>query len=46
MKQVVVNKNATDEEIQNVALKAVESYVSNGYKKIVYVKNRIFNIIV
>ena len=44
--KVVVNKNATDEEIQNVALKAVESYVSNGYKKIVYVKNRIFNIIV
>lgn len=44
--KVVVNKNATDEEIQSVALKAVESYVSNGYKKIVYVKNRIFNIIV
>ncbi len=44
--KITVNKSASEEEIKQVALKEVASYVENGYKKIIYVPGRIFNIVV
>ena len=44
--RVLVGRDASDEEVQNIALDGVKSYVQNGYKKIIYVKGRIFNVIV
>ena len=45
--KIVVSVNATKDEIEQKALTAVKDYLNNGtYKKIVYVPNKIFNIVV
>ena len=44
--KITVSKDATEDEIKSKALEAVKSYVENGYKKIVYIPGRIFNIVV
>ena len=45
--KIMVNVNASREEIEKTALEAVSSYLNNGeYKKIIYVPNKIFNIVV
>lgn len=43
--KIVVSKSATEDEIKNMALKEVAQFVENGYKKIIYIPNRIFNIV-
>ncbi len=43
--KIVVSKSTSEEEIKNKAIKEVENYLTNGYKKIVYIPNRIFNIV-
>ena len=44
--KIVVNKQASEEEIKEKALAEVKSYLMEGYKKIIYIPNRIFNIVV
>ncbi len=44
--KIVVEKSASEDQIKEKALEAVKSFVVNGYKKIVYIPNRIFNIVV
>lgn len=44
--KIVVNKQASEEEIKERALAEVKSYLMEGYKKIIYIPNRIFNIVV
>lgn len=44
--KIVVNKDTPKEEIERIALEEVKSYVENGYKKIIYIPGRIFNIVV
>ena len=44
--KIVVDKTATEEEIKAKAVEAVKTYLTNGYKKIVYIPNRIFNIVI
>lgn len=44
--KIVVEKSASEDQIKEKALEAVKSFVANGYKKIVYIPNRIFNIVV
>ena len=44
--KIVVNKQASEEEIKERALAEVKSYLRDGYKKIIYIPNRIFNIVV
>ncbi len=44
--KIVVDKSASEDQIKEKALEAVKSFVANGYKKIVYIPNRIFNIVV
>ncbi len=44
--KITVSRTASEEEIKQAALKAVETHVAGGYKKIVYIPNRIFNIVV
>ncbi len=43
--KVSVQKNASQEEITELALKEVKDFVENGYKKIIYVPKRVFNIV-
>ena len=44
--KIKVSKTASEQEIKDKALEEVKSYLTNGYKKIVYIPNRIFNIVV
>lgn len=45
--KITVDVNCTREEIEKTALDAVKSYLNNGeYKKIIYIPNKIFNIVV
>ena len=44
--KITVNKSASEDEIKQVALDEVKDYVANGYKKIIYIPGRIFNIVV
>lgn len=44
--KIVVEKSASEDQIKEKALEAVKGFVANGYKKIVYIPNRIFNIVV
>ena len=44
--KITVNKDANEDEIKQKALKEVSTYVANGYKKIIYIPGRIFNIVV
>jgi len=44
--RIQINRNATEEEVKEQAFKLVKTYVENGYKKIIFVPGRIFNIIV
>ena len=44
--KITVLKSATEEEIKTKALAEVQTYVAAGYKKIIYVPGRIFNIVV
>ena len=44
--KITVLKSATEEEIKTKALAEVQTYVATGYKKIIYVPGRIFNIVV
>ena len=44
--KIIVNKSASEDEIKQVALDEVKDYVANGYKKIIYIPGRIFNIVV
>ena len=44
--KIAVNKDASEEEIKEKAIAEVKSYLSSGYKKIIYIPNRIFNIVV
>lgn len=43
--KIVVEKSASEDQIKEKALEAVKGFVANGYKKIVYIPNRIFNIV-
>ncbi len=43
--KITVLKTATEQEIKQKAVEAVKNYIPNGYKKIVYIPNRIFNIV-
>lgn len=44
--KIVVDVNANREDIEKLALQEVASYLTNGYKKIIYIPNKIFNIVV
>ena len=44
--RITVSKDANEAEIKEKALDEVKSFVANGYKKIIYIPNRIFNIVV
>ena len=44
--KITVKRDAGEDEVKSKALEAVKSHVENGYKKIIYVAGRIFNIIV
>ena len=44
--KIVVSRTATEEEIKEKAVNEVSTYLTNGYKKIIYIPNRIFNIVV
>ena len=44
--KITVNKSASEGEIKEKALIEVASYVEGGYKKIIYIPGRIFNIVV
>lgn len=44
--KIVVDKTLSEDEIKKLALIEVKAYVENGYKKIIYIPNRIFNIVV
>ncbi len=44
--KVSVAKDASEDEIKAKALEEVKSFVENGYKKIIYIPGRIFNIVV
>ena len=44
--KIVMDKSASEDQIKKKALEAVKGFVANGYKKIVYIPNRIFNIVV
>ena len=44
--KICVNKSASEDEIKEKALKEVAQYVESGYKKIIYIPGRIFNIVV
>jgi len=44
--KIVVNKNASEDEVKEKAVAEVKDYVANGIKKIVYIPGRIFNIVV
>ena len=44
--KIAVNKDASEEEIKEKAIAEVKSYLPSGYKKIIYIPNRIFNIVV
>lgn len=44
--KITVNKSAGEDEIKAKALEEVKTYVDNGYKKIIYIPGRIFNIVV
>ncbi len=43
--KVSVDKNASQEEITQKALQEVSEFVAGGYKKVIYVPGRIFNIV-
>lgn len=44
--KITVSKTASEDEIKAQAVEAVKNYLPNGYKKIIYIPNRIFNIVV
>jgi len=45
--KITVSATASKEEIEKTALNAVSQYLNNGeYKKIIYIPNKIFNIVV
>ena len=44
--KILVNKDSSEDEIKEKALDEVKSYLTNGYKKIIYIPGRIFNIVV
>ncbi|MBQ3502738.1 MAG: leucine--tRNA ligase [Clostridia bacterium] len=45
--KITVSATASKEEIETTALNAVSQYLNNGeYKKIIYIPNKIFNIVV
>ncbi len=44
--KITVSRTATEEEIKQKAIAEVQTYLPNGYKKIIYIPNRIFNIVV
>jgi len=44
--RINVSVDAKEDAIKSKALEEVKSYVENGYKKIIYIPGRIFNIVV
>jgi len=44
--KINVSVDAKEDAIKSKALEEVKSYVENGYKKIIYIPGRIFNIVV
>ncbi len=44
--KITVNKSASEEEIKAKAVEEVSNHLTNGYKKIIYIPGRIFNIVV
>ena len=44
--KILVARDLDRTEIEALALEEVKSYVENGYKKIIYIPGRIFNIVV
>ena len=44
--KISVSTTASENEIKDLAIKEVSNYLTNGYKKIIYIPNRIFNIVV
>lgn len=43
--KILVNKSTTENEIKQKALEEVKAYLEGGYKKIIYIPGRIFNIV-
>ena len=44
--KIEIERTASEDEIKQKALNEVKTYVENGYKKIIYIPGRIFNIVV
>ena len=44
--KILVSKDATEEEIKQLAQEEVKDYITSGVKKIIYIPGRIFNIVV
>ena len=44
--KIKVSRNASEDEIKEIALAEVKDYVATGVKKIIYIPGRIFNIVV
>lgn len=44
--KIIIDKNAKEDEIKEIALKEVAQFIQSGVKKIIYVPGRIFNIVV
>lgn len=44
--KITMSKNASEDEVKARALEEVKAYVENGYKKIIFIPGRIFNIVV
>jgi len=44
--KIAVSRDAKEDEVKEKALAEVASHITGGYKKIIYVPGRIFNIIV
>lgn len=44
--KITISKSANEDEIKEKAVEAVKDFTANGIKKIIYIPNRIFNIVV
>ena len=44
--KILVGRTASEEEIKQKAVEEVRNYIPDGYKKIIYIPNRIFNIVI
>jgi len=44
--KILISRTASEEEVKTKALEEVKDYVTQGFKKIIYIPGRIFNIVV